>query len=307
MYCTNPSRFRAVIARCLAISFVLLYTQVRAQERITFFMNDALGSPVVALDIAGAPVWRGDYEPFGDLIAQTGTIPTDRRWLGTYFDAESGLLAMGIRYYHPSLGRFLSADPALVGVLPPMTAVSPARLNAYSYGMNNPLRFSDAKGAFAVESATLQRSKEFKEAARLVARTGEGSRILWALDFANVNVVIFDVALPVNADARTKIKKQTVEAVFGEHVHLPEGGEWDHLVMIDYDLVRQAYGSRRERIRTLAQTLYHELRHTEIAVENWPYQVRKQIELDDALDKYKRPSLDFHEREFTKQLKKLLP
>jgi RHS repeat-associated protein len=122
-----------------------------AQERVTFFMTDALGSPVVGLDASGSVVWRGDYDPFGQLIAQTGTAATSLRWIGAPYDAESGFLALGPRQYHASLGRFLSADPALIGTLPPNAAAAPARLNLYAYGLSSPYRFVDHSGAFPVE------------------------------------------------------------------------------------------------------------------------------------------------------------
>lgn len=288
----------------ILFALALLAAPARAQERITFFLNDALGSPVVALDVSGATVWRGDYDPFGGLIAQSGAITTTRRWLGAQFDAESGLLLMGRRYYHAGIGRFLSPDPALIGGLPPTAVTLPARLNAYAYGMNNPLRFMDPTGAFAIESKPLQESKEFKEAMRLIASTREGRRILWALDFADVNVVVFDAPLSV-------IRSGYGRVTFGRQVPLLGPEEWDHVILIDYGFIHNM-PDRRSRIRAFAATLYHELRHAEIDVETWDFDPVANVNLQGGLDPFQMPfftgtvSLDFRERRFQEQLEKEL-
>jgi RHS repeat-associated protein len=52
---------------------------------------------------------------------------------GHQFDAGTGLLYARARYYDPSLGRFLSQDPA------------PA-LNPYTYAFDAPLEFTDLTG-----------------------------------------------------------------------------------------------------------------------------------------------------------------
>src|SRR5207248_693587 len=114
--------------------FLFAATVAAGQEHTTFILSDAQGSPAVGLDVSGTVVWRGDYDPFGQLIGQSGSMLTNLQWLGVPYDSESGLLSMGSRQYHPGLSRFLSVDPALIGVLPPVSLASPARLNAYAYG-----------------------------------------------------------------------------------------------------------------------------------------------------------------------------
>jgi RHS repeat-associated protein len=66
-------------------------------------------------------------------------VPGDHRFLGATRDQASGLTLLGARYHDPVLGRFLSVDPVL-------DVSIPAHLNAYSYGFNNPVTFSDASG-----------------------------------------------------------------------------------------------------------------------------------------------------------------
>jgi len=55
-------------------------------------------------------------------------------------DAESGLLYLRARYYDPSIGRFISADPYLGRMAEPVTQ------NRYIYVQNNPLLYIDPNG-----------------------------------------------------------------------------------------------------------------------------------------------------------------
>jgi len=92
-------------------------------------------------------------------------MPTDKLFTGQRLDA-TGLYYYGGRYYDPTIGRFISADPfvqftngfsqvstpltvnmILSGPSRMMTApVSPQVLNRYSYVLNNPLRYTDPTG-----------------------------------------------------------------------------------------------------------------------------------------------------------------
>jgi RHS repeat-associated protein len=60
-------------------------------------------------------------------------------------DAETGLDFLGARYLSSAQGRFTSADTPLIGEHPG----NPQSWNLYSYGLNNPLRFTDPTGHFA--------------------------------------------------------------------------------------------------------------------------------------------------------------
>ena len=61
-------------------------------------------------------------------------------YTGEMLDAESGLLYLRARYYDPSIGRFISADPYLGRMAEPVTQ------NRYIYVHNNPLLFVDPSG-----------------------------------------------------------------------------------------------------------------------------------------------------------------
>ena len=73
---------------------------------------------------------------------------------------DPGLLFYNARYYDPAIGRFISADTIVPGsgpltVLPSDAtargmwgksgggAANPQELNRYSYGLNNPVKYTD--------------------------------------------------------------------------------------------------------------------------------------------------------------------
>ena len=49
----------------LASSLVLFSVASTADTKFTYYVNDALGSPVVAMNQAGDVVWRKAYQPYG--------------------------------------------------------------------------------------------------------------------------------------------------------------------------------------------------------------------------------------------------
>ena len=112
-------------------------------------------------DKNGKVVWRADELPFGEDY-QTEEIPerNNRRFLGKQLDKETGLVSMGARYLDPKTGRFTQPDP--VGLVDPATGkvnqemlLNPQRLNRYVYALNNPYKYIDPEGNFAILGAAL--------------------------------------------------------------------------------------------------------------------------------------------------------
>jgi len=124
---------------------VLVFSQgLRAQTtETTYYIPDALGSPIAAMDEAGNIKWRKHYQPYGQEIEQDAASADNRiGYTGHVHDRNSGLTYMGARYYDPEIGRFLSMDP--VGVDPG----DPRTFNRYAYGANNPYKYTDPDGRF---------------------------------------------------------------------------------------------------------------------------------------------------------------
>jgi RHS repeat-associated protein len=87
----------------------------------------------------GGVVARQLYHPYGSVRYSEGTLPTDFGFTGQRQDG-TGLVYMHARYYHPALGRFISADSVVPG------AANPQAWNRYSYCANNPIRYVDPSG-----------------------------------------------------------------------------------------------------------------------------------------------------------------
>jgi len=120
--------------------------RVVALEQITYYHNDVAGNPIAVTDSTGAVLWRESYRPFGERIKKgdTSTGP-NRIWFHSKaVDADTGLSYFGARYYDPVAGRFMGMDPV---------GVSEKNVNSfsrYSYGNNNPYKFTDLVGLITI-------------------------------------------------------------------------------------------------------------------------------------------------------------
>lgn len=111
-----------------------------ASQRILYYHADHLNSAVALTDAQGQLSVERAYHPFG---AQRGQSPP-RSLAGEYGfaqkeqDEETGLLAVGHRFLHTGLGRWISPDP--------LHERGGGR-NPYAYVNHNPLRNTDPEGA----------------------------------------------------------------------------------------------------------------------------------------------------------------
>ncbi len=117
-----------------------VYTLGLSERRGTtskFLHADALGSTRGITDSTQTVTDSMLYDAFGNTLSRTGTTPTPFGFVGAsqyQSDINSGLQLLGHRYYDPSIGRFLSSDPAQAGT------------NWYAYCDNCPLSGTDATG-----------------------------------------------------------------------------------------------------------------------------------------------------------------
>jgi RHS repeat-associated protein len=119
---------------------------LRRDGTITWLLGDIQGG--IAVSVPNGPgltgVQRQRYLPYGQRrgsnLAASGTnsndniTTTDHGFLGQVED-NTGLDYLNNRYHDPTLGRFTSVDP--------IVAVTH---DAYGYGNNNPMTFSDPSG-----------------------------------------------------------------------------------------------------------------------------------------------------------------
>lgn len=115
-----------------------------AQNTVTFFHNDILGSPAIATNADGAVVWKETYLPYGNRLQVPVDGANNQLWFaGKQFDPDTGLSYMGARYYIPLLGRFAGFDPK------DFSPDNPHSFNRYAYANNNPYRYVDPDGKVA--------------------------------------------------------------------------------------------------------------------------------------------------------------
>ena len=117
---------------------------------VTYFQNDAAGTPVVATSATGTVIWRETHQPYGVRHTQqvkVGSYPL--QFTGHAEDPDTGMVYTGARMYDPALARFTGADPA------PIEPSNPRSFTRYGYGNNNPYRNVDPDGESPIDIAFL--------------------------------------------------------------------------------------------------------------------------------------------------------
>lgn len=112
-------------------------------------LSDLSGNIVALLTLQGEVAERYRYTVFGETEVlspigkklPTSTLHNPYQYAAKRLDPETGLIAFGLRYYIPSLGRWLTPDPAGDVDGP----------NLYAYVHNNPLRYFDRLGLYSDE------------------------------------------------------------------------------------------------------------------------------------------------------------
>jgi RHS repeat-associated protein len=109
-----------------------------------FYHPDHLGSTIGLTDQETTKVWDRMYLPYGGTFTGTGTTENTHQYTAKELEAATGLYYYGARYHNPTIGRFMSVDPA--GADP----TDPQSWNRYAYVENNPLKYVDPDGEQAV-------------------------------------------------------------------------------------------------------------------------------------------------------------
>lgn len=101
---------------------------------------DHLNTPKVLTDENQQVVWKGDYEPFGEVTETVSTIDMPLRYPGQIADDETGLHYNYFRTYDPSIGRYTQSDPIGLSDGP----------NTFAYVEANPILYMDRAGLFCM-------------------------------------------------------------------------------------------------------------------------------------------------------------
>lgn len=121
------------------ICALILFALPVQAATVRYQHTDMLGSVVSESDESGNIISRSQYEPFGKRM---GGDKEGIGYTGHLQDKDLGLTYMQARYYDPLIGRFYTNDP--------MGFKDIHNFNRYAYGNNNPYRYTDPDGKFAL-------------------------------------------------------------------------------------------------------------------------------------------------------------
>jgi RHS repeat-associated protein len=128
-----------------------------AWPNVQYHLADHLGGSHVVIggadSSANGTVNREEYFPYGET--SFGSFALKRyRYCGKERDEENTLCHVGLRYYAPSLGRWISCDPAGLA----------DGSNGYVYVRGNPIRLFDPTGAQSAESTPAGQNRAIPKA-----------------------------------------------------------------------------------------------------------------------------------------------
>ncbi|SZD74365.1 Cell wall-associated polypeptide CWBP200 [Candidatus Ornithobacterium hominis] len=109
------------------------------EKNLYYYHPDHLGSSSYITDREGRITQHTEYIAFGEVLFEEHSTSKTMPYLfnGKELDTETGLYYYGARYYDPRVSLWLNVDP-LAEEFP--------EWSPYSYGFNNPLRFTDPTG-----------------------------------------------------------------------------------------------------------------------------------------------------------------
>jgi RHS repeat-associated protein len=119
-----------------------------AATNLFYIDSDHLNTPRTITSQAKQKRWEWNSDPFGTTLANEnpaalGVFTFNLRFVGQYFDKETGLHYNYFRDYNPSIGRYIQSDP--IGLA--------GGLNTYAYVGENPVSFTDPRGEMALPVA----------------------------------------------------------------------------------------------------------------------------------------------------------
>ena len=123
---------------------ILLYRENGGTLKAFFMLTDNVGSIVGIYDADGNELFRADYDPWGVMVVKRNDIGFIRGYTGHEMLREFNLINMNGRIYDPQTCRFLSPDNY---IQEPGNSQS---FNRYSYCLNNPLKYNDPSGEYAL-------------------------------------------------------------------------------------------------------------------------------------------------------------
>ncbi|MFH1777024.1 MAG: RHS repeat-associated core domain-containing protein [Candidatus Omnitrophota bacterium] len=97
-----------------------------------------LGNVTQLTDTSGNVVQTYDYDAFGNVVSETGSLTNEYQYKTKETSPNTGLVYFGARYFDPTIGRFITPDPLDMIDGP----------NMYLYCGNDPVNLLDEYGLF---------------------------------------------------------------------------------------------------------------------------------------------------------------
>ncbi len=250
-------------------------TALTSRRSRQHFSLDHLGSSRLTTDRNGAPIASHTYYPYGEEVGaafdseQLRFTGHERDFAGGTFDLDY----MHARHCSPHLGRFMSVDPEAANV----DRGLPQTWNAFTYGLNNPLRFVDRDGRkISLASLTDEQKTELVEQLRektgldlsltddgllvsggaLTGADGSSQGSALAADFVSdaINSSTVFSALPRNSSTATFM-----------------GRAIGNLIFLDYDdIARIKHGNNSPATFDAGMIFLHELAHVFLGLKDPP-------------------------------------
>lgn len=130
-----------VVASYTYIGDVHTPVSMTRNGQIFYFQTNGHGDVVAVTDASGNEVASYEYDAFGNVTKETGTVENPYRLAGYRYDSVTGLYYLQQRYYNPKTGRFLNRDSETE-----IRVSDPLSLNTYLYTYNNPVMSTDRTG-----------------------------------------------------------------------------------------------------------------------------------------------------------------
>ncbi|MFG6093890.1 SpvB/TcaC N-terminal domain-containing protein [Leptothoe sp. ISB3NOV94-8A] len=142
----NKSKAHILISGALIAS---IEKDESGQDTLEIYHKDRLGSTRCITGDDGKIKDRQENTTFG--LSLPSGFPV-KSFIGRDFDEDTGLIFLGTRFYDPSIGRFIMPDEEVIA--DPLKFLSaPVHYNPYAYSANNPVRYRDPNGRFAIVAA----------------------------------------------------------------------------------------------------------------------------------------------------------
>jgi RHS repeat-associated protein len=108
-----------------------------------YYRLNGHGDVTALTDATGTQVTTYEYDPYGALLKQTGSVENPYLYAGYRYDAAIGFYYLQSRYYDAKVGRFLTKDTFEGEEKVPLSQ------NRYTYVENNPVNKIDPDGHLA--------------------------------------------------------------------------------------------------------------------------------------------------------------